>query len=80
MEDVWVCQADLKEEPEDVAVEFPALQVNMIILAQLVVLVHTSHVLVVELHRLGTRNTSAGPVMLPALYSGVVLGLGVDSR
>ena len=42
-----VDEGDLKEEPEDVAVKFAALHSHMVVLQHLVVLVNTSHVLIV---------------------------------
>ena len=48
-QDVTICDCEIKQEPGNIFIIFSALQSNIIIASQLVVLVNTSHVLVVLL-------------------------------
>ena len=72
---ICISQAYLKEEPKDVPIELAALESDMVVLAELVIPVHPTHVPVVQVHRFRTGDISSAPITLSALYRGVVLRL-----
>ena len=62
MQDVCVRHTHLEQEPEYVPVEFAALQTYMVVLPQLVVFVHPSHVHIVKFQCFGARDVGSAVV------------------
>ena len=49
-QDVTICDGEIKQEPENIFVIFSTLQSNIVVTSQLIILVYSSHVLVVLLY------------------------------
>ena len=67
VEDVCISNSNFKQKPKDVAVELPTLHPHMVVLPQLVILVHPSHVAVVQGHCCWAWNIGPRTIMLTSL-------------
>ena len=64
MEDECICNADVKQEIEDVLIEFSTLHLAVIISTDLVSSVHATHVAVVDYDGFRTRDRDASAILL----------------
>ena len=56
VEDDCICNTDVKQEVEDILIEFPTLHLAVIVSTELVTSVHATHVVVVDYDGFRTRD------------------------
>ena len=61
---VAVYDSNIKKKPKDVFVVLPALQANMVVASQLIIVINTSHVFIVQGNRLQTVHCCSSAIFL----------------
>ena len=76
---VAVYDSHIKEKPKDVFVVLPELQLNMVIAPQLIILIHTSNVFIVQGNGLRTIHWCSSAILFLPQYLHIHCGISIGS-
>jgi len=62
---VAVYDSNIKKKPKGVFVVLPALQANVVVASELIIVINTSHVFIVQGNRLRTVHCCSSAIFLP---------------